>query len=153
MREATLTAVRFPDPLVLQQAGRGTARARQLSLVVDSRVDPIAKGEPTLGWEGDARLALYVDLASTEWVLIRYEHDGVYRIVCRWSAQTHRTGDIVGVVVLWLIAHDKRRGFDPEVDIATAEARVEMEQQRRQAEIAEDTADRLGHALRKDGVW
>jgi len=64
-REHDLGRVRHPDHLVV--AGRN------LTLVDDPLVAPLAAGYPPLGWEGDPRLALYIDRLRGEWVLVRFE--------------------------------------------------------------------------------
>ncbi len=70
-------------------------------------------GDPVIGWEGDPRLAIYLDQDRTTgedvWTVERLESDGVYRTVCR-----SRPGLALDErLLLRLMEHDTRRGFDP----------------------------------------
>ena len=80
---------------------------------IRSIVDKLHNGDPALGWEGDPRLALYFEPepGSDEgrWVLYRMEHDNVMRPIMR-----SRPGmELDERMILHLMAHDTRRGFDP----------------------------------------
>jgi len=70
-------------------------------------IDKLHNGDPALGWEGDPRLALYME--GDTWVLSRYEADGTYRDVCK-----SRPGLALDErLIVRLMEHDMRRGFDP----------------------------------------
>ena len=71
-------------------------------------VDKLQNGDPTLGWEGDPRLALYFR-EDGRWEVSRYEN-GDYTTVC-----VSRPGVTLDErLIMRLIEHDHRRGFDPE---------------------------------------
>lgn len=107
-------------------------------------VDKLHFGDPTLGWEGDERLALYRE--GPRWLLMRLEHDGEYRTVC-WS----RPGlELDERLIMHLVAHDARRGANPadQVDRANATATKELEYQA--TEKVHSAAEKLQWALRRD---
>lgn len=134
-----------PDWLVI---GR-----RRLRLVDDPVTRPIQDGHPTLGWDGDARMALYIDTLAGEWVLVRLEFDEVYRITTSTSfmAQHLSATDVVGQLIVWLIDHDGRRGFDPYAAMVAANtARDNALDAAFDDEMAGDILPRLRHAFRRD---
>lgn len=155
VRELTYTTVSHPDELVF-------ARKHPLDPIVMLRVDDVfteqvTKGDPVLGWEGDSRLAVYMapprdGHATGTYELCRLEHDGTYRSICRHAAVL-RGPEIMVAFVRWLIAHDTRRGYDPNVDIDTANAKATKAHDDALSDWARnDLADRLHHAMRKDGL-
>ncbi len=54
-------------------------------------IDKLQNGDPTLGWEGDPRLALFMD-DNDRWVLSRLEADGEYRDICKSRPGLPRDG-------------------------------------------------------------
>lgn len=66
-------------------------------------VDWLHNGYPTLGWEGDPALALYLG-DKGEWVINRFEN-GQYRTVCRSKPGVH----LDARVIMLLVHHDLRR--------------------------------------------
>ena len=71
-------------------------------------IDKLQNGDPALGWEGDPRLALFMD-EGDRWVLSRLEADGEYRDICK-----SRPGlPLDERLIMRLMEHDGRRGFDP----------------------------------------
>ena len=149
MREATLTAVRFPEQIVLRPA-RGPARV--LQRLDDPLVDRIQKGDPTLGWAGDARLQLYLDVPGGQWELWRLEHDNDLELVSAWSVDQYRSTEIVPAAILWLRSHDTWTGFDPFLSVVERNDKVKAAAAAAEADAMTEAADRLGHALRKDGA-
>lgn len=149
MREATLAAVRFPDQLTLR-AGRGPSRV--LQLVDDPVVARLRDGDATLGWAGDSRLALYVDVPEGCWSLWRFEHNAELEPVHTWTFEQFGSADIVPGIILWLRRHDVRDGFDPFLHVVARNATVEAEKAAVGAEAVTEAVDRLGHGLRKDGA-
>ena len=117
-------------------------------------VAKIQGGDPVLGWEGDDRLAVYLEAETPDgpvWALWRLEEDNVYRHVVR----TEPGVPFDERVIHWLIAHDKRRkGPDFNLDEIVKkhndqiDAKIEAD---RNEYIAEELAPRLRHALVKDG--
>lgn len=53
-------------------------------------------------------------------------------------------------LVAFIAAHDTRRGFDPIADVDRHNAAVDRARDQEAAEVFEDKADRLAHALGKD---
>lgn len=84
----------------------------------------LREGDPTLGWEGDNRLALYRGEGDDRWYLYRLEADGQYRMVLRSKPE-------VSLITLipWLVKHDSRSGYDAaaEVDAANAKLVADLE--------------------------
>jgi hypothetical protein len=146
VRELTLGRIRHPDPLRLNEWDRD---AREL--IEDPVADRLTKGDPTLGWEGDDRLALYINRTRGTWELVRLERDGQYRITMALPGFV-RGHDAVGQMVMQLVGTDVRRGFDPHKAVVERAVAVEREKQRRADDFHDETAERLRHAFRKDGV-
>lgn len=145
MRENTLGRVHHPDPLLV--AGRAP-----LTRIDDPVAARCQKGDPTFGWEGDERLQLYLDQRAREWVLVRLEHDGVYRVTLTAPAGFHSAFDVVAEMVLALVRTDVRRGFDPHAEVVASHERVDRAREAAHRELVEETADRMASALRRDGV-
>jgi len=124
----------------------------------DPLVQPLRKGDPTLGWEGDARLALYLHPPTSRWELWRLEWDNVWRRAHAIPAQSKaepaglRGPDAVATLILWLVVHDARRGFNAGAAVIDATLAHEARRDKERAEFAEEAANRLRHGLLKDGV-
>jgi len=80
---------------------------------VQDIIDRLHYGDPTLGWEGDERLALY-RTEDHRWLLVRFEEDGSESIVCRSGPDTPLDRSLI----IRLIQHDARRGQDGEAVLA-----------------------------------
>ena len=143
-REQTLHNVTHPDPLRI--AGR------QLTLIEDPLADVLRDGDRVLGWGGDPRLALYLDHPGREWVLVRLEHDNVYRIALGMDAGPHSGVEVVAHMVSWLVEHDSQRGYDVLADVIAKNNRREAVADAKATEQNEELALRLQHGFRKDGV-
>lgn len=143
MREQTLARVDHPELLTLD--------GDTVALVSDPVAASLQKGDPALGWEGDPRLALYLDRAEGAWVLVRLESDNVYRMTMALPGSI-RGIDAVAQMVVALVTHDRNRGFDALAVVESHKAREERESKARQAEFSAEAASRMSHALRKDGV-
>lgn len=140
-RENTLSRVVHPDPL--------NAFGDQLVLIDDPIADRIAKGDPTFGWEGDERYALYLNARRGRFELWRLEQDNQYRrnvIVPGFVKGV----DAVCWLVQWIVDHDGRRGFDPAAFVIKENIRRQRERDQANRARNEETADRLHHALLKD---
>lgn len=109
----------------------------------------IKEGDGTVGWVGDDGLWLEFDQARNVF------------IVCRYDSDTGRTDDVMsyppplnaGLLIKLRDADTRRPGNDPvarmfaEDDAREAAAEAQFEEF-----IAEETAPRLAHALRKGGL-
>lgn len=101
MREITYGQGELVHPQVVD------GRVLWTSLELQEFIHKLHYGDPVIGWEGDPRLALYLEGES--WVLERLEADGEYRTVCR-----SRPGlPLDERLFIRLMQHDLRRGFDP----------------------------------------
>lgn len=145
-REITLGRFHHPDPLRIVDSGR------ELELIVDPVADRLRDGDPIFGWEGDERLALYLDRKERTWDLWRLEHDGVYRCCRRLACDAFTAADVVPELILWLVMSDTRRGFDPVAHTFDINTKAAAVRDAAADAFHEEAADRLAHGLRKDGV-
>jgi hypothetical protein len=127
-----------PQELVHPEILNG--KQRWISNEVKEIAHKLQYGDPVLGWEGDPRLALYLEDRGS-WVVERLENDGQYRTVCR-SRQGLPLDDRL---ILRLMEHDHRRGFDP-VAFNTDDNSVDTAAEDRMREMHE----RVYHAAAKD---
>src|SRR5690606_13484044 len=77
VRELTYTSTQIAHPEWVD------GRRLWLDPEVRDVVTRLRDGDPTRGWEGDPRLALYFIPGSRQWELMRLEADGEYRTVAR----------------------------------------------------------------------
>lgn len=137
MRELTLGRVVHPEVV--------DGRALWVDPEVQDIVDRLQNGDPTLGWEGDPRMALYRSLDG-RWELWRLEHDNEYRMVCR-----SRPGLALDArLIEHLVAHDTRRGFDAQMALEAHNGKVYADRQRVSQDRMNSAAERLRWALKKD---
>lgn len=104
-------------------------------------------GDPTLGWDGDPRLALYY-LPDGRWELQRLEADGEYRVVCR-----SRPGLALDLgLIRHLVAHDMRKKAAEDLLAAVDKANEAAEKARRAPleDKAAEAFERVAHGLVKD---
>lgn len=146
MREHTLGKVKHPEFLRLSPWDTDVRE-----LVEDPVADKLAKGDPIFGWEGDDRLALYINRTLGEWQLVRLESDGQYRITTTVPG-IRRGHDVVAGLVLWLVESDVRRGFDPHLAVVTHAVKRERAKESAFDDFEAEAAERLAHGLAKDGV-
>lgn len=144
-REATLGRVKHPEWL---RFGDGDTDSRQL--IDDPVADRLWKGDAVLGWEGDDRLALYVNYTRAQYELVRLEADGKYRVSL--AAPGFYGGvRVVAEFIIKFMEHDTRRGYDPYLDVVAKNTQIEMENARKAKELDYEMLDRVGTALKKDG--
>jgi hypothetical protein len=138
VRELTIVKVAHPEHI-----------GNEWLLVDHPVIRPLQDGEPTLGWEGDSRLAVYLHKPSKTFVLWRLESNGEYLPISNYGIGESITPGTVNETIRDLIRTDSRRGFDPGADVfAKLDARdAENEYQHRQRVGA--TADKLLFALSK----
>lgn len=142
--ENTSSGTRHPETL---RIGR-----KVLHLVVDPLVEKITKGDPVFGWAGDDQLALYLDFQGRVWHTVRWE-SGRYSFVAQTSAEFMRIGDLVPSLILFLVEHDGRRGFDVVAAQDKVNDAVLAERQRESDEFCDEVGEQLHHALVKEGVY
>lgn len=141
-REATIGRLEHPDPLRLT--------GRVLTRVEDA--EPIRDGDATLGWTGDTRSQLYVDGQHGEWVLVRLEHDNVYRVSMAWPFSVARGHDIVPKAVVWLLEHDAWGGFVPHEWVFKTEDARHARAVAAEAEAVAAAAEVVAWAVERDGT-
>ena len=147
---ATALAVKFPDPLRSPPDGSGNTRS--LQRVDDPLADRIRTGDPTLGWEGDDRCQLYVDVVAWRWELWRWENNGALEFVQGWPCERFRAADIVAAAIVWLRAHDSQRGHNALEVVERTNAQVNKAVADTNRERVGDAKDRVVHGLRQDGA-
>ncbi len=146
VREETLTGLKHPDPLHISDSGRS------LTLIVDPIADVLRKGDPTLLWEGDERLAMYFDAKGGTYELWRLEADNEYRCFIRLAAAVFKGPEAVAEMIVRFKAGDSRRGVDLYEMVKAQNLAVDRERERVATERNVEFAERLRHALIRDGV-
>ena len=107
-------------------------------------------GDPTLGWEGDARLCLYLNYADRRWVLIRLENDGEYRVVTVSPPDQVLNEAEIAKLIMRLVAHDSRRGVDVKAMSDAHNAQVKAAVEAEESEKREKLAEKLAWGIQKD---
>ena len=116
-------------------------------LVDHPTVRPLQDGEPTLGWDGDPRLAVYLHLQSECFVVWRLEANGEYLPVAQYGLGQSITPESINQTIRDLIRTDSRRGFDPYDAVIEAQNIVDRHQETdRQAQVHE-LADKMLYGL------
>jgi hypothetical protein len=113
---------------------------------MDDLVNKLHHGDPTVGWEGDERLALAWNRETQKWELWRRERDEDYRLIALSPYQHPFPDDIIER----LVTHDVRRGFDVSKYVREANAKVEKEQEYQLGEALGPSHEKLAWALMKD---
>lgn len=112
---------------------------------VEDIVHALHYGDATLGWEGDPRLALY-RTSDNRWELWRLEEDGEYRRFMRSKPNARLDNRLI----MELVAHDTRRGFDAHTSISGHNARLEKERDEKLQAVTTEALEKVYHAARKD---
>lgn len=131
-RELTILAVHHPEFI-----------GNDWQLVTHPTIAPLQQGAPDLGWEGDARLAVYLCKPTQQFVLWRLEGDNEYRPVAQLPAGASITPDSVNKLCRRLVEIDQRRGFDPYQDVISSIQKEEQAQEAAQQERVSEVADKL----------
>lgn len=112
---------------------------------VQELVDKLHFGDPTLGWAGDERLALY-RTQDGRWELWRLGEDNEMYCVCRSRAGLALDNRLI----MHLVAHDsRRRGAQGVDDVIRHNERLEDERIAQAVEALAEPMDRVRHALVK----
>lgn len=106
---------------------------------------PIAAGIAELGWEGDSRLVVYLNLEHSTFVLWRLEGDGEYRAIASIEGTINEAN--VNSLCARLVEIDTRRGFDCYADVMAAEDAKDAARTDRINEIALAFSDKLRFGL------
>lgn len=143
LSELTLNTVIHPDPL---------PRYPHKILVVHPVVSSLTEGSPAQGWEGDVRLAIYLDTKQQRFQLWRLEHDNQYRMAAQLPANAGMSPAVINSLIDRLLQHDSRRGFDANTAVQKATVAADALADKNLAEIVrEHIAPKLMWALDKDG--
>lgn len=105
----------------------------------------LREGDPSLGWEGDPRLALYRAEADTRWYLYRLETDGQYRLVLR-----SRPDVSLITLIPWLVEHDTRRGFNAAEAVNAANEKLTRERDAAEHERAVEAMRKVIWGVNRD---
>lgn len=123
----------------------------ELALVDEPALAPLSFGLPTAGWQGDHALAVYSWPARNAFVLMRLEVDGVYRIVRQLNSTKPLSPSQVNALCIWLVAHDREKGFDPHASVMANNDRLDAEKKQADDELVdEELAPRLEYGIKKD---
>ena len=108
-------------------------------------LDPIQSGNAEVGFEGDPRLVVYLNLEHQTFVLWRLEHDGEYRPVASISGSINEEN--VNRLCARLVEIDTRRGFDAGAEVIAAQDAYYADSDARLIEMSNDFAAKLRFAL------
>lgn len=133
-RELTLTGIAHPEFI-----------GDEWQLVDHPTVRPIQQGEPTLGWEGDERLAMYLHKPTQSFVLWRLERNEQYEPICH--SQKELTPAAINMLIRRLIEIDGRRGANPLAVVENSIIAHERELARVRQDAVADFADKLEYGL------
>lgn len=123
-----------------------------LILVDHPVVRPLQDGDGQ-GWEGDPRLAVYLRARQQRFEVWRLEDDGQYRRVCQAPPGRTLTPQAINRLIGRLVSIDTHRGFDPVAAVDHAETATDKARDAAMADrVRNDLADRLAHALKRDGA-
>lgn len=112
---------------------------------VQEIVGYLHNGYPTLGWEGDERLALY-HTKDGRWELDRLGEDGVLRTICR-----SRPGLPLNVgLIEHLVRHDARRGHDAAGDVIEHNVALQNRKDRDAVDALLEPMDKVMWGIVKD---
>lgn len=123
-------------------------------VLVDDQPDatrPIIFGDPTAGWSGDYKMAVYYYPKVRKYFVLRLCDDGEYRMILQFGNDRPLSPSSVNQAVRRLVQIDSRRGFDAHADVVAHNDRVEAEQVARNDEwVNEEIAPRLAWAYGRD---
>jgi hypothetical protein len=112
---------------------------------VEDLIDRLHHGDATLGWAGDPALALY-RTEDRRWELWRLESNGHYGMVARSKPGLALDSRLI----MHLVAHDMRKGYNPHTDIIRHNAKVDKAKAEREEEARIEAISKVVHALVKD---
>lgn len=112
---------------------------------VQDLINRLHFGDPLLGWEGDERLALY-RAPGRRWELWRLESDGEYRLIMKSKPGVHLDNRLI----MHLVAHDTRRGYNPGQSVLVANEKLLSNIQKEGSARVQQAADKVYSALKKD---
>ena len=112
---------------------------------VEDMIHKLHYGDATLGWEGDPALALY-RTEDSRWELWRLENDGEYRRFCR----SKPGAKLDNRLIMELVAHDARRGYNPHTALTQHNERLERERDQRAQEKVAASLEKVYWGLKRD---
>lgn len=104
---------------------------------------PLQDGLPTVGWEGDPRLVVYLCLPTKQFVLWRLEATNEYLPVCALPSGGEITVQNIARLCARLVEIDTRRGHDAHQSVMDAIDTYERHQETDRQAWLGDVADRL----------
>lgn len=113
---------------------------------VQDVVNALANGYPTLGWDGDPFLALYMG-PEDRWEVWRLEDDGEYRMFMRSKPGAKLDMGLIRK----LVERDSRRGFDINAAIETANAAAHQAHEDRDADKLVAALERTIYEIHRAG--
>lgn len=113
---------------------------------MDDLIGKLHHGDPTVGWEGDERLALAWNRDTQRWELWRRERDENYRLIAQSPIGHPFPDDIIER----LVTHDVRRGFDVSEYVRRANEKVEEQREYELSERLGPAHEKLAWALMRD---
>lgn len=142
--EPTLTSVIHPPHL---------PNLPHMILVDHPTVRVLQDGSPALGWEGDVRLAVYLDVPAQRFSLWRLEADNIYRPAAFMGEGEQITPDSMNQLILRLIGMDRNRGVDVGKEVMDHNIKNYEEQDQFIHDwVYDEIGPKLYWAFDKDGV-
>lgn len=117
--EPTLSVVLHPDHL---------PNLPHMIRVDHPTVRPLTEGSPAMGWEGDPRLAVYLDVPAQRFSLWRLEADNQYRPTAWMPEGAEITPDSMNQLIQRLIDSDRNRGVNVGAEVMAHNEAVYQEQ-------------------------
>lgn len=119
-----------------------------MSLYVDADFyDRLHNGDASVGWTGDERLGVYHEHGRIE--IWRHCEDGVPRLIVRSRPGMDK---LDAGLLRFLAEHDSqsRRAYDVKGETDALNAAIQKEIDRKKKEAADEAADRVYSAVKKD---
>ena len=143
IREPDFTPVMHP--VALERGG--------LRLWVEPEVQEIVHklhyGDAVVGWEGDPRMALYLN-EDNKWLLVRWSPNPETMEEEPVPVLLSRPDVPIGGLIRWLVEHDCRNGHDVMAELKRRRATREAEANAESKELIGETVDRLAFSFSKN---
>jgi hypothetical protein len=113
---------------------------------MDDLIHRLHHGDPTVGWEGDTRLAVAYNKMTDRWELWRREHDDRYRLIGQSPVGLSFPTDLVK----HLVSIDGRRGYNAVKHVQEHNEAIEKAVNEKFQGQVRESAGRLKWALQRD---